>query len=670
MVFLPALRLTPLVAVIKKLALGLILIAASAGVLLYSDLASRRGHSPTATSVFTVALVQHASQVVIDDGVRGVLEALKARGYEDGGRLRLRMYNAQGDVPTANAIAREITTGGNDLLITVTTVSLQTVANVNKTSGQTRHVFGLVTDPYSAGVGISRENHRDHPPYLTGYGTMGPIARTFALAREMRPELKRVGLVWNPAESNSVAQTTFARQVCAELGITLVEANAENSGAVSEAASSLVARGVEAIWISGDVTILVAAETIINVAKRARIPVFSTIPPTADKGGLFDIGADYVEIGRQLGQLAADVLEGKSPADVPVENLVPEMTVVNRLALDGLKDRWQIPDAVAATASVVIDAAGRHVKARTVDVRPLARKMKVELIEYLDTPNVEITRAGIMDGLKTTGLQEGRDYQLRRRNAQGDMTTLSGLIDAAVTDKADLIIAATTPALQAALRRGRNTPLIFTVVANPVLAGAGKSDTDHLPFVTGAYIPAPHEEALAILKQVLPNAKRLGTLFVPAEVNSEYYKQQLEGVATRNGYHLESVGVSTSGEVADAALALCSRQLDVFCQISDNLTGASFTSVAEAAKRYKLPLLGFAQGQADKGAFMTVSRDYYDGGVETARLIARVLRGENTATIPFTLVSKITYTYNLPVAAQLGIRIPPALLAKADRIIR
>ena len=163
-----------------------------------------------------------------------------------------------------------------------------------------------------------------------------------------------------------------------------------------------------------------------------------------------------------------------------------------------------------------------------------------------------------------------------------------------------------------------------------MLAGAGKSDTDHLPFVTGAYIPAPHEEALAILKQVLPNAKRLGTLFVPAEVNSEYYKQQLEGIATRNGYHLESVGVSTSGEVADAALALCSRQLDVFCQISDNLTGASFTSVAEAAKRYKLPLIGFAQGQADKGAFMTVSRDYYDGGVETAKLIARVLRGENT----------------------------------------
>jgi ABC-type uncharacterized transport system substrate-binding protein len=212
--------------------------------------------------------------------------------------------------------------------------------------------------------------------------------------------------------------------------------------------------------------------------------------------------------------------------------------------------------------------------------------------------------------------------------------------------------------------------VIFTVVANPVLAGAGKSDTDHLPFVTGAYIPAPHEEALAILKQILPNVKRIGTLFVPSEVNSEFYKEQLEGIARRQGYDFDAIGVSASGEVADAAMALCSRKIDAFCQISDNLTGASFSSVAQAAKRYKVPLVGFASGQADKGAFMTVSRDYYDGGVETALLIARVLRGESTASIPFKLVSKITHTYNLVVAEQLGIRIPPELLAKADKVIR
>jgi putative ABC transport system substrate-binding protein len=86
--------------------------------------------------------------------------------------------------------------------------------------------------------------------------------------------------------------------------------------------------------------------------------------------------------------------------------------------------------------------------------------------------------------------------------------------------------------------------------------------------------------------------KRVGTLFVPAEVNSVYYKEELEKVAARMGITVEAVGVSTSAEVADAALALCGRNIDAVCQISDNLTGGSFASIAQAAKRARLPLIG------------------------------------------------------------------------------
>ena len=103
---------------------------------------------------------------------------------------------------------------------------------------------------------------------------------------------------------------------------------------------------------------------------------------------------------------------------------------------------------------------------------------------------------------------------------------------------------------------------------------------------------------------------------------------------------------------------------DTACNRCHNKRGVGGAGIQSAR------LVGFAQGQADKGAFMTVSRDYYDGGIETAKLVARVLRGESTAAIPFKLVTKITHTYNLAVAAQLGIRIPPGLLATADKIIR
>jgi ABC-type uncharacterized transport system substrate-binding protein len=379
---------------LRKLSLGLLLIAGAAAILLWSDLGSRNrdvANASPGTAVFKVALVQYASQAGIDEAMRGVIEALKARGYEDGGRLAVRTYNAEADIATANAIGREVVSGGNDLIVSVTTASLQTIANANRNGTKTRHVFGLVTDPYGAGVGISRDNHMEHPPYMTGYGSMQPVADGFRMARTMRPELKTVGLVWNPAESNSVAQTKVAREVCAALGITLIEANAENSTSAAESASSLISRGVEAIWISGDVTALIASDAIIGIARRARIPVFTSIPPNADKGALFDFGSDFVEIGHAIGNLAADVLEGRNPADVPVENLVPPMFIINKTALAGLKNRWTIPDAILEKANVVIDETGRHVKAKETAAAPAASTAPV--------PRKMITRDGFMAGL-------------------------------------------------------------------------------------------------------------------------------------------------------------------------------------------------------------------------------------------------------------------------------
>src|SRR5690242_13410397 len=110
---------------IKRLGLGLVLIALAAGVLLYSDRGSRNrvkrgaGVSAPATKVFRVALVQHASLPVFDEGSGGLLEALAARGYTDGGRIQLRHFNAEADIGTANAIAKEVTTGNYDLIISL-----------------------------------------------------------------------------------------------------------------------------------------------------------------------------------------------------------------------------------------------------------------------------------------------------------------------------------------------------------------------------------------------------------------------------------------------------------------------------------------------------------------------------------------------------------------------
>ncbi len=674
-----------LTAILKSIGLGLLLIAGAAGILLYSDLGSRNrdaGKRPEAARTLRIAIVQHSSIPVLDDGVTGVLAALKERGYVDGGRITVRSYNAEGDLTTANAIAKEVTSADYDLIISVSTLTMQTIANANRFANPPRrHVFGLVSDPYGAGVGISSKNHAVHPPYMTGVGSLPPVKEAFELARQLRPGLKRVGLVWNPTEANSVAATNLARSACSALGITLLEANAENSTSVGEAAASLLSRGVEAIWVSPDQTVTLGIDSIISAAKRSHVPVFTSIPGNIKKGALFDLGADYLALGHVEGLIAADVLDGRPPSQIPVENMTPVRLEVNRLALKGLRVRWELPDSVVQRASAVLDDSGLHLKdqpaapaddsGKTIsNTGPTSRKMMVDLIEYVDSPNDELARKGVMAGLAKSGLVLGRDFELRRRNAQGDIATLSSIIDTAITQHTDLMITASTPTLQNALQRARGTPVVFTLVSNPFIVSAGKSDTDHLPFVTGSYLDQPSKELLEELKLCLPNVHRIGTLFTPAEINSVYNKEQLEKAAKQAGLEFEAVGINTSSDVSNAADALFSRHIGVMVQIVDNLIASSFPAVMDAAKRSHVPVITSSPTAADLGPLFIIARDYFDNGFQSGLIAARVLRGERTADIPFAPTLKLGYIVNLKVADAYNIRIPPELVSKATRVIR
>ena len=356
--------MVPLNPNLKKVSLGVFLILGASLVLLYSDLGSRNGSKgrDSARSL-QVALVQQTSIPTLDEGIAGALDALKDRGYADGARISIHRYNAEGDIATANAVATEVTSSDNDLILTISTISLQTVANANQRATKPRHhVFGIVTDPYSVGVGVSSENHLIHPPYMTGIGSMPPIAELFQLARQMHPGLKRVGLVWNPAEANSVISTKAGRAACSSMGIELVEANAENATMVGDAVSSVLARNVDAIWISPDLTTGHGLDVIVRKASLARVPVISSIPTEKTSGTLFDLGANYHGIGYQLGNLAADVLDGRDPAKIPVENMTLSRLQINRLALKNLRDTWTIPDSALARADLVVDETGRHAR--------------------------------------------------------------------------------------------------------------------------------------------------------------------------------------------------------------------------------------------------------------------------------------------------------------------
>lgn len=652
---------------LRRLILGLFLILAAASVLLLSDLGSRLGVQKDGR-VARVALLQHASQSILDESREGVVAGLKGGGWEIGRNLELKLYNAEGDNAVSQTIAKEMAGGGYDLLMSISTVSLQAVANANR-AGKTNHVFGVVSDPAIAGVGVSATDPLDHPAHLAGFGTMQPVAEVFRLAREMNPALASVGVVWNAAEANSEAQVKLARQVCAELGVTLMETTVDNSSGVAEAASALVARGVEAIWVGGDVTVLTGIDTVMAAAKKGRIPVFTVIPPNVKRGALFDLGADYHEVGRLAGNLAAEVLGGRSPAEVEIKNVMPEMLTVNRSVLAGLKDQWTLSDGVLARARLVIEADGSEV-VRQAAAPSSRKKWKIAVVNYVESIPCEETMEGLHAAAKRSKLVEGQDYELTVRSAQGDMAALSGIFDAVLTDGADIVVPLSTPALQVAIQKIRDRPVLFSVVANPVAAGAGSSFSEHLPNVTGVSVLAPIEEALDTIERHFPGYRRIGTLFCPAEANSVDLKESMEASCRRRGIVLECVAVNSPGELPDATLALVSRPIDAIVQVSDNLSNAGFSAITRAARQAKMPLLSLNSTTVELGAAISFGRDYHNTGEVTMELIERVIGGEDPGKIPFILPPKVYFSASPANARELGMSLPQGLLDEEGIVIQ
>ena len=502
--------------VVKRLSLGVFLILLASAVLLLSDASRRR---TAMRHVARVAILQHASQPIIEEGVQGMLDGLAEKGFVDGRTLSVRRYNAENDLPTANAIAHEITSGDYDLVLTATTVSLQAVANVNKTR-KLVHVFALVSDPAAAGVGISRDDPLAHPPYLAGYGTMQPVAATFRLARRLFPGLKVVGEVWNPSEANSEANTKLARAVCKDLGITLFEANVDGTAGVREAASSLVARDVQALWVGGDVTVLTAIDGVIAAARQAGIPVFTSIPGSVERGALFDLGANYHEVGRLAGVLAGEILDGRDPATVPITNVMPETVMVNEKALAGLKERWTIPDDVRRSAQVLGENGAPLAESTAIPTPPPGRVFKMGLVYFAPEAGADSCMKGLFDGLRDLGFVEGNNLVVHRAHAQGEIANIPALLQNYDSQGLDLLVTLTTPCLTAACGTVKHTPVVFTYVYDPIAAGAGTSLTDHNPNVTGVGSFPPVEDTVAMIQRLIPGVRSVGTLYNSSEANS------------------------------------------------------------------------------------------------------------------------------------------------------
>ena len=334
----------------KRLWLGITLILATSGFLLVSDMNQRAG---TRRAVPRVAILQFSSLSVLDDGVRGLLDQLRENGYDGTHGAIIDRFNAENDLATAASMSHEITSGKYDYVFTVSTNCLQSVANANR-NGRVKQIFGVVTDPVAAKVGVNPKDPYDHPKWMVGIGSLLPVDELMETARRFNPGIRKFGIPWNPSQANSQKYLEIARESAPKMGVELLEGSVDSSAAVGEVTSSLISRGADTILVVGDVTVALAIDSVVAECRKARIPVFTLLPDDVKRGAMFGAGADFYAIGRQMGQLGTRVLHGEDTARIPISYEVPKYYGVNLTVLPQLKDTWRIPGALISSAKLVV----------------------------------------------------------------------------------------------------------------------------------------------------------------------------------------------------------------------------------------------------------------------------------------------------------------------------
>ena len=261
-----------------------------------------------------VAITQIVEHPALDAVHEGVKDELAERGYREGENLRLMHESAQGNSAIASQIARKFVGENPDVIVAIATPSAQTVAAAAR---NVPVVFSAVTDPVAAKLVQSWEAPGAN---ITGVSDMLPIEKHLDMLQRAMPDAKRIGTVYNPGEANAAALIELLEERLQARGLELVKGAATKTSEVLGAARSLVGKA-DAIYLTTDNTVISAAEAVISVGERAKIPVFAADTATVERGAVAALGFNYYNHGRQTGAMVVRILEGAGTADMPVETM-------------------------------------------------------------------------------------------------------------------------------------------------------------------------------------------------------------------------------------------------------------------------------------------------------------------------------------------------------------
>lgn len=258
------------------------------------------------------------SQFVEHPALNAVLQGFKDDLAENGVEVEYKEYNAHGNMGTASQIATQIASDAPDMIVAIATPNAQACAKAYDKAPQladTPMLFTAITDPLAAGL---VKDYMHPGPNITGVSNQMPMDKHLDMVRRFLPGLKKLGVMYNAGEINSVSNVKRLKAAAIERDITIIDAPVTNSADVYQAAQSLVGK-VDAVYVPTDNTVVSSLEAVVKVCERTKLPLFSADTDSVERGTIAAMGFDYYLHGKQTGAMARKILAGTKPEALPVE---------------------------------------------------------------------------------------------------------------------------------------------------------------------------------------------------------------------------------------------------------------------------------------------------------------------------------------------------------------
>jgi len=297
-----------------------------------------------------------------------------------------------------------------------------------------------------------------------------------------------------------------------------------------------------------------------------------------------------------------------------------------------------------------------------------AQEIKVGVTSIVEHPALDAARDGVKQALEEAGYKDGENYQFIFQSAQNRQPTAVQIAQKYVGDKVDVIVAIGTPSAQAAANATLEIPVVFSAITDPVAAGLMQDLEKPDANVTGVSDMTPVVEHVKLIRELLPNATKIGYLYNPSEANSVAALRVLQEAAGGLGFEIvESTALQTA-QVRNATLALVDK-VDVIYITTDNTVVSALETAIMVANENKTPFVAADPESAVRGALVAAGVNYFDIGLLTGEIVVKLLKGEDIANIPAQIAPANDLFINKQTAEAIGYQFPDSIVERATRII-